>query len=209
MICELQRTNYKVQSNFHVRFSSINFCRFLIRTSYIVFCTFFLTSCKNSFEDVKLITSRANVKIEKGEDVEINYSDNGVVRIQASGPVVTRYNSEKPYLEFSNGIQILFYNETHAVDSKLTAKYATAIENSKSMTARDSVVVINNKGEILNTDELIWDEDKKIIYSNSFVKITTADEIIYGNGMTANENFTDYVIKHITGTIKVKTSELE
>lgn len=168
-----------------------------------------LASCKNSFEDVKLITSRANVKIEKGEDVQINYSDNGVVRIQASGPVVTRYNTEKPYLEFSDGIQILFYTATHEVDSRLTAKYATAIENSKSMTARDSVVVINNKGEILNTDELIWDEDKKIIYSNSFVKITTADEIIYGNGMTANENFTDYVIKNITGTIKVKTSELE
>ena len=69
--------------------------------------------------------------------------------------------------------------------------------------------VVNQKGEILNTDELIWDEDKKIIYSNSFVKITTPDEIIYGNGMTANENFTDYVIKHITGTIRVKTSQLE
>ena len=76
------------------------------------------------------------------------------------------------------------------------------------MTARDSVVVINNKGEIMNTDELIWDEDKKIIYSNSFVKIRTADEIIYGNGMTANENFTGYVIKNITGTIKVKSSNL-
>ncbi len=168
-----------------------------------------LSSCKYPLEEAKLIISRANVKIEKGENVQINYSDNGVVRIQASGPTVTRYNTEKPYLEFSDGIQILFYNEVHAVESKLTAKYATAIENSKSMTARDSVVVINNKGEVLNTDELIWDEDKKIIYSNSFVKITTADEIIYGNGMTANENFTDYEIKHITGTIKVKTNELE
>jgi hypothetical protein len=55
---------------------------------------------------------------------------------------------------------------------------------------------------------LIWDEEKKIIYSNSFVKITTSDEIIYGRGMTANENFTDYVIKNITGKIKVKTKDL-
>ena len=166
-------------------------------------------SCSNSLEEAKLIVSRANVNIEKGKNVQINYSDNGVVRIQASGKTVTRYNTEKPYLEFSDGIQILFFDQNHQIESKLTARYATAIENSKSMTARDSVVVINNKGEQLNTDELIWDEDKKTIYSNSFVKITTADEIIYGNGMVANENFSDYTIKHITGKIKVKTSELE
>jgi LPS export ABC transporter protein LptC len=189
-------------SGFRIQFSAI------LRLSCVLCFVSSLPSCKNSLEEAKLIISRANVKIEKGQDVVINYSDNGVVRIQASGPVVTRYNTEKPYLEFSDGIQILFFNAEHKIDSKLTAKYATAIENSKSMTARDSVVVVNNKGELLNTDELIWDEDKKIIYSNSFVKITTADEIIYGNGMTANENFTDYTIKHITGKIKVKTSEL-
>ena len=132
-----------------------------------------------------------------------------MVRIQASGPKATRFNTEKPYLEFSDGIKILFYNSAREVESTLTAKHATAVENSHSMTARDSVVVVNNKGEVLNTDELIWDEGKKIIYSNSFVKISTKDEILYGNGMIANENFTDYTIKHITGTIKVKTSELE
>ena len=54
-----------------------------------------------------------------------------------------------------------------------------------------------------------WDEEKKIIYSNTFVKIATADEIIYGNGMEASENFSDYTIKHITGKIKVKTKDLQ
>ncbi|HLP51039.1 MAG TPA: LPS export ABC transporter periplasmic protein LptC [Chitinophagales bacterium] len=169
----------------------------------------FLCSCNNSIEEVNQIVSRANVKIEKGKDVVINYSDNGVVRIQAMGPTATRFNTEKPYLEFPDGFKILFYNNAHEIESTLTSRTATAVENSHTMTARDSVVVVNNKGEVLNTDELIWDEEKKIIYSNSFVKISTADEILYGNGMIANENFSDYTIKHITGVIKVKASELE
>jgi len=167
-----------------------------------------LFSCKNDLKEARLIVSRANVNIEKGRQVEINYSDQGVVRIKAIAPTATRFNNNKPYFEFSDGIKILFYNQQRSIESTLTAKYATAYENSHSMTARDSVVVINNKGEILNTDELIWDEERKIIYSNSFVKIRTQDEIIYGNGMTANENFTGYVIKNITGTIKVKSSAL-
>jgi LPS export ABC transporter protein LptC len=167
-----------------------------------------LVSCKSDMTAERLITARANVNIEKGKQVEINYSDRGVVRIKAFGPTATRFNGNPPYLEFSDGIKIQFFNELHNVESTLTAKYATAYENSRSMTARDSVVVVNDKGEVLNTDELIWDEDRKIIYSNSFVKIRTKDEIIYGNGMTANENFTGYIIKNITGTIKVNSGAL-
>jgi len=172
------------------------------------FLCFVCSSCKDELHKSGLITSKANVNIEKGKGVEINYSERGMVRIKAIAPTATRFNAAQPYFEFSDGIKLLFFNAINDTESTLTAKYATAVENSHEMTARDSVVVINKKGEILNTDELIWDENKKIIYSNSFVKITTADEIIYGNGMTANQNFTDYVIKNITGTIKVKSGEL-
>jgi LPS export ABC transporter protein LptC len=169
---------------------------------------FVCSSCKGDLRKSNLITSRANVNIEKGKGVEINYSEKGMVKIKAIAPTATRFTTERPYFEFPDGIKLLFFNAIKDTESTLTAKYATAVENSHEMTARDSVVVVNKKGEILNTDELIWDETRKIIYSNSFVKIRTADEIIYGNGMTANQNFTDYVIKNITGTIKVKSGEL-
>lgn len=197
----------------HRGFKSKTMVGFLLPCSWLVFacCVLFsllLVSCKNDMAEARLIVERANVNIEKGKGVEINYSDQGIVRIKAIAPTATRFNKERPYFEFSDGIKILFYNAQHNVESTVTAKYATAYENSHSMTARDSVVVINDKGEVLNTDELIWDEEKKIIYSNSFVKIRTPDEIIYGNGMTANENFTGYVIKNITGTIKVKSGDL-
>ncbi|MBL0309505.1 MAG: LPS export ABC transporter periplasmic protein LptC [Bacteroidetes bacterium] len=175
----------------------------------LFFLSLLLGSCSNNQEAVKRLANRDFVNLEHGKGVEINYSQNGIVRIRAMGPTATRHNSEVPFMEFNDGIKILFFSTNRELESTLTAKYALAYENSKSMTARDSVVVVNKKGEILNTDELIWDEDKKIIYSNSFVKIQTTDEIIYGKGMTANENFTDYVIKNITGKIKVKTSELE
>lgn len=175
---------------------------------FLLFLLFF-SSCKNDMSEAMLITSRANVNIETGKDVEIHYSDNGVTRIIAKGKTVTRYNTQKPYMEFSDGMELDFFNQEGKVESRMTARYATVVENSNEMTARDSVVVINEKGERLDTDELIWDEQKKIIYSNSFVKITTNDEIIFGKGMTANQNFTDYVVKSISGKIKVNASEVE
>lgn len=174
-----------------------------------LFFSLLLSSCGNDKDAIRRLSNRDQMNVERGRGVEINYSQNGVVRIHSIAPTATRIAREVPYMEFTDGIKIMFYSASHQLESTLTSKYAMAYENSRSMTARDSVVVINQKGEVLNTDELIWDEDKKIIYSNSFVKIQTADEIIYGKGMTANENFTDYVIKNITGKIKVKSSELE
>lgn len=171
-------------------------------------CVLLLTSCKTDLDEAKLITSRANVNIETGKEVEILYTDYGVTRIKAVARTATRYNTQKPYMEFSDGMKMYFYSATGEIESTLTARYATAVENSNEMTARDSVVVINNKGDRLDTDELIWDEEKKTIYSNSFVKISTPDEIIYGNGMVADQNFSNYTIKKITGTVKVKTGAM-
>jgi len=169
--------------------------------------TLFLSGCKNDLDQAKLITSRANVNIETGKNVIIQYSDHGNTKIKAVAKTLTRFNVEKPYLEFTDGIKITFYSEDRTVGTTMTADYASAVENSNIMTARKNVEVINAKGEKLNTEEIIWDEQKKIIYSNAFVKITTADEIIWGNGMEANEDFTDYVIKKVIGKVKVKTEK--
>jgi LPS export ABC transporter protein LptC len=169
--------------------------------------TVLISSCKNDLDQAKLVTSRANVNIEKGKDVNIQYSDHGKTKIVASARSVTRFNTEKPYMEFSDGIKVSFFSEDGTVGTTMTADYASAVENSNLMTARKNVEVINNKGEKLNTEEIIWDEQKKIIYSNAFVKITTAEEIIWGNGMEANEDFTDYVIKKVIGKVKVKTEK--
>ena len=166
-----------------------------------------LSGCKNDLDEARLVSSRANVNIEQGKGVIINYSDHGKTKIKAEAKTVTRFNTDKPYLEFSDGIKVSFYSADGQVSTTMIADYASAVESSNVMTARKNVEVINAKGEKLNTEELIWDEQKKVLYSNAFVKISTADEIIYGNGMQANEDFSDYVIKKITGKVKVKTQK--
>ncbi len=155
-------------------------------------------------DKAKLVTSRANVNIEHGKDIEINYSSLGDNKIKAFAQTMLRFNTDKPYMEFPDGIKINFFDKDGNVETVMTAKYATVQDGSSLMTARNDVEVTNVKGEKLNTEELIWDESQKQIYSNAFVKITTADEIILGNGMESNQTFTDYSIKHITGKVKVK-----
>jgi LPS export ABC transporter protein LptC len=75
------------------------------------------------------------------------------------------------------------------------------------MEARKNVLVVNEKGDQLNTEHLIWDERTQKLTSDEFVKITTKDEIIYGNGFEANQDFSRYRIFNIKGIFSVKTQE--
>ena len=65
-------------------------------------------------------------------------------------------------------------------------------------------MVVNAEGEKIETEELIWNEKDAKISSDKFVKITTPDEILMGEGFEANEDFTRYKIKKVKATLKVK-----
>ena len=90
------------------------------------------------------------------------------------------------------------------MESELKANYAIHYENERRWEARKDVVVVNSKGERLNTEKLIWDERKEKLSSDQHVKISTAEEIIYGNGFEANQDFSSYKIFNVTGRITVK-----
>lgn len=169
-----------------------------------------LYSCENSIEKINLITSEKELPFETTRNAVLIYSDSAIIKLRLSAGKVENYISEeKPYTEFTEGMEMIFYNDDLTRESQLTANYAIHYPKTGIMEARDNVIVINKKGEMLNTEHLIWDENEHKIYTEEFVKITTADEIIYGHGLEANEDFTQYKIKNIKGTIQINEEEEE
>jgi hypothetical protein len=43
------------------------------------------------------------------------------------------------------------------------------------------------RNEILNTEYLVWDQKKKIIFSDKKVQVTTPNDIIFGEGFESDE----------------------
>ena len=164
---------------------------------------FLFFSCKNSLDEVTLVTIHDNEPSESSKDVELIYSDSAKITFILKAPVLDRYfdDPENPYTEFIEGAEMEFYNKEGKIDSKITCKYAIHYEKEEKMDARKDVVVVNKMGETLNTEHLWWEKKTGMIYSDEFVKITTEDEIIYGDGLEANEDFTKYKILNIKGTI--------
>ena len=165
---------------------------------------FLLFNCAPDLEKVKKITADMDTVAEKGSEVEILYSDLGKLKVKIIAEELTYHQGKEPYSEFNKGLRAFFYNPAMEIESKLSANYGVIYDEKGEMLVRDDVVVINVKGEKLNTEELIWKKKEEKVFSDKFVKITTPEEIIYGEGFEASQDFSDYTIKNITGIIQVK-----
>ncbi len=163
-----------------------------------------LTACKNDLAAVQEIVDQDRLAIESAREVRMLYSDSAVVRVRIAGPLMLRHvNLKEPYQEFPEGVDVDFFDAFQRVQSELTAKYAIRYEGKNEITVRDSVVWESANGERLETEELVWDDQKHIVFSDRFVKITKPGEVLYGYGFEANEDFTRWKIKALEGRIKV------
>ena len=159
----------------------------------------FCYACKNDIKEIESIVRSSNSASETSEDVEMTFSDNGVVQMKMEAPLLEKYALEEGNkLNWPKGIHILFYDSTNIVKSELTSKKAYLLDQEKYMLVQDSVVFFNTNNEKLETEELQLFFDKDSIYTDKFVKISTKDGVIIGQKLISNLNFTKYRILTIT-----------
>ncbi len=165
----------------------------------------FLFSCTNDPSEVKQFTKGEELPLEVQEDLVLKYSDSTYIRLELKAPLAENYpHIEDPQRRFPEGIDVKFFDSFGKENTRLKANKATQYVNTSLWHARGDVVVVNKKGEQLNTEELYWDQAKEKIYSDVQVKITTDKEIIWGEGFEADQNFNNYTINKITGQIAIE-----
>ncbi len=187
----------------------------ILYISLVFFAFISIVACENDIDVVNSITSATekNLPLESSKNVEFLYSDSAIVRSKLTAPQIDRYGGKKPYLELPLGMNVIFYQENKIEQTKLTANYGIGYDSGngimEKMEAKGNVIVINEKGEKLNTEHLTWNTITKKIYTDDFVKITTKDQVICGTGMEAEQDFSEYAIKNVTGTFDVGDPEID
>ncbi|MDB9708305.1 LPS export ABC transporter periplasmic protein LptC [Salibacteraceae bacterium] len=166
-----------------------------------------VSSCENNIEDVNRLTNFEELPLQTIYESKITYTDSGRVHLIIEAGKIDRFPAgEEPYDEFNNGIRVLSFNKKGELESEITADRATNFPKRDFMVAKDSVVLKDKEGKMLNTELLNWDNTTNKIYTDKFVKITTPSEILYGDGLEAEQDFSRYEIKNIKGRIKIDES---
>lgn len=141
---------------------------------------------------------------ERATDVVLTVTDSGKKIAEIRTPLMERYSGKNPYIEMTKGLQGLFFDKNGVKENQLDANYGISRQNEKIIEVRRNVILENIKGEKLNTEKLTWNQATQKIFTDEFVKITTPDEVIYGNGFESNQNFTEYRIFKIKGILSLK-----
>ena len=165
-----------------------------------------LFSCSNDPEVVKEFIASNGLPVERLKEAEIMHTEMGFLKVKIISSTIERYQNKQPQLIFSNGIKVIFYNDTAAVQSILEAENAKIDEQKKIMTASNNVILTSYDGKRLATEQLIWDEKGNKIYTDKKVVITTGKEVVEGQGFVSNPDFTEYSISRIHGTVDFETS---
>ncbi|MDR1112232.1 MAG: LPS export ABC transporter periplasmic protein LptC [Bacteroidales bacterium] len=153
-------------------------------------------SCSKSYTKNEQLEFNGKFPDESAKAITIVYSDSGKVTFELSAPVLNTYKGDNAYMDCPQGITITSYDDFGEKQSRMTADYAISNDKTQFMEARKNVVIVDlKKNEKIETEQIIWDQMAKKIYSNVQVRQTKADSTInIGDGFVADERFTKYTV---------------
>lgn len=164
---------------------------------YLFPLLFLLAACDG--DDLKKVSSIAANKITLSKDrtygVEVIYSDSAKVKAKAYAPILDKVtpSSGAMYSEMPKGVKVYFYDEFLKTKGSITSDYAISKETEKITIFKKNVVVVSDN-MTFTTEELIWDENKKMYFSPEGTILTKDGNKVTGTSFSAPQDFSTYSI---------------
>lgn len=167
------------------------------KIAVVITAIFLLCSgCKNDISVVKSLTIKEKSPTETSKKMHLYFSEAGEVKNEFIFAQMNKYEYPEPYYEYPKGLEVIAFGEDGVKETTLTANYGINYEGKKLMEVKYNVVITNYKtGEIIETEQLVWDMEKRFIYSNTQIKQTKADGSVFiGERFESDETLSKYTI---------------
>ena len=124
--------------------------------------------------------------------VEIIYSDSAKVQAKGTAPIMDKITPKSGaiYQEMPAGVKINFLNEQMGNKGSVTSDYAIQKESEKLVIFKRNVIVVNEQ-LTFNTEELTWDQNKKMFFSPTGVVTKPDGTMVNAINFSATEDFSD------------------
>jgi len=182
--------------------------RWLKKALITIISIILLNSCANDFENIKKFSDIQELPSVTAEGYEVLFSDSTIIRRKLQTPqMIIHDDTKETYTEFPQGVAITQYDNRMNITSYITSRYAKYFESADRWEAKNNVIAVNQKGDTLKTEFLIWDIKKGKIYSDQFVKIIQKDQITSGTSFESNQDFSEYTFKNLKGNLYIEVQE--
>jgi endo-1,4-beta-D-glucanase Y len=166
----------------------------------VILCFFqvFLASCND--DDLKkaaALSGKEFTTSDRSFGVELVYSDSAVVKAKGFAPILDKVSPKagKQYQEMPKGVKIDFYDQTLKKTGSITSNYAIMKETEQLTIFKKHVAVVNDN-LTFNTEELTWDQQKKMFFSPKGVVVKPDGSTFNAVNFSAPQDFS-YIITDI------------
>lgn len=175
--------------------------KILFKSTGVLLFTLVLFCCENDIKKIEEISKLDTIPDIYSLNYSMLYSDSTKVLFNLRAPRIEQFSKlEKPFTEFKEGINVVYFSRYPDTSSMFRANYAIRYDNEALWETKGDVVARNTKGEVLNTEFLIWDEKGEKLHSDRQVTVRTNQDIIQGIGFESDQDFSNWTIKKVTGT---------
>ena len=152
--------------------------------------TALLPACKEVKRDVVATpANRDSVVSMKTRDVMTLISDSGMTRYRITAKLWLVYDeARRPNWKFPYGLFLEKFDDNFKVEATIRCDSAFYFKNDKLWRLDGNVVIRNTKKELIETEQIYWDQTFHEVRSDSFVHIERADRILEGYGEAPGDN---------------------
>jgi len=177
----------------------INIVAFFLATMFF--------SCANSVKEVNDFLADKNLPVGESENVRHVYKDSGNIVFRLLTPLLLDFSNreEHPYSEYPKGIKLITIDKLGIDSTTITGNYAISYSKTSISELIGDVVVYNHTEKSkLKTPQLYWDQKTNYFFTEDEFSLIVEGDTINGKGFESNLNLSGWVLKKITGNLKVK-----
>jgi len=168
---------------------------------FAVFAAIGLVSCESNFKDVQKINYSEFVPSGEAIDFNLKYTDSGKIKSVLISPKMLDYsNVEFPFTEFPDGIDVTMY-DNKGKRTFITSDYAITFKGTDVIDLQKNVKIRTETGQLLETDQLYFDQKNEWFYTEKKFKFTDPKGISNGEGIDFSKDFKIINSQRINGII--------
>ena len=142
-------------------------------------------------------------------DVQTVISDSGHTRYRIAAPLWNMFEEAKqPHWTFPQGVTCEELDHNYQTTSTLKCDSAYFDKQKNLWTLTGNVRITNPAGDVVLTDELMWDQHQHKMYSDAFIHIEKQGRIIEGYGYESNERLTTYKLRQVEAIFPIDESRM-
>lgn len=193
----MNNDEYKAKSGLKSRLHAVLYSSlFMLHASLLLSC--------GEPKQAKKVTPYSG-PIEEINDVKLLYSEAAVVKVKLTTAKQLRYANENR--RYPKPVNISFFNPAGEEITTIRSDSGRYDKAKDIYVVMGHVVVVNKqKQEKLLTPELTWNPVTKKVYTGKQVTVLSqlTGEKLYGMGLDANQDFSKYAIRKVTGIFNVQ-----